>query len=349
MIDPVTSLDRSHGHCGAARICFRHWIRLALNHCLTMALIDFYQLAVLHKLSRYYGSVLSEPSHPPPMSAAEPPASLSSSVRFDQTTQVEPKTPQHNHHDIPSARYSTPIAAGTSVLSKLRVDGNQTTKYNSRKYEQYIIEDFERHRVFVDIDVIMKHVLRVPDNWEELWGPTIRRIKRTRSFSQAFWGYVRLCGTHGVREERFYKPLVDMTNAILNISESSDHTKPRTPQRYLRNDPMDVHCGVMKNLCPDVVAVHNERFNALQPDEKVDKQLHFSSLTWAQPLQVLEVKPSDNALVDGSCMPRLKVDGESINTSRGVLLKLTENRTRSARPPRARSHAVTAPEEEEGG
>ena len=38
---------------------------------------------------------------------------------------------------------------------------------------------------------------------------------------------------------------------------------------------------------------------------------------------MLEVKPWDSALVDGSCMPRLKVNGKPATTSSGVLSQLT--------------------------
>ena len=293
---------------------------MALRHCPAMALIDFYQLAVLHKLSCDNGSILSEPSHPLPMPATKFSAFLSSSVRFDPTTRFEPKTPQHKRDATRSAPFSTPISHGTSILPKLRPDTDKTIKYDCAKYEQYIVQDFERHRVFVDIDVFMKHVLRVPEGWRELWGETIGQIKRNKNFAKARVDYTGLCDTRGVEEQKFYKPLVGMTNAILGICTLSDAVAPRTPQRYLRNDPRNVLCGKMKDLRPDIVAVHRTSLSHIYPDERQEKQLHFSNLTWAQPLQVLEVKPWDNALVDGSCMPRLKVNGELVGTFHGMLL-----------------------------
>ena len=284
-----------------------------------MALIDFYQLAVLHKLSRDNGAVFSKPSNPPPMPATRSSARLSSTI--NPTTQLEPKTPQHDRDVTHSTRFSTPISVGTAILRKVEADTDQTIKYNREKYEQYIAQDFERHRVFVDIDVFMKHVLHVPDNWEELWGRTIRQIKRDRDFAKAIWDYTRQCGTQGVQEVTFYNPLVHIANTILKISESSssDFTKPLTPQRYLRNDPRNIQCGMMKDLSPDLVAVHQESLKSFQPDEKDENKLQRSNITWAQPLQVLEVKPWDSALVDGSCMSMLKVNGELAGASRGVL------------------------------
>jgi len=189
----------------------------------------------------------------------------------------------------------------------------QPPKLKSSKYEEYITQDFERHRVFVDIDVFMKHVLHVPDNWRELWGPDIGGIKRNMTFWLAFSEYCSQCTIQGAGETGFYKPLVDMANAILDFAadDSSDESiKPRTPQRYLRNDPKTISCGVIDGLSPDIVAVHRDFLGDDGSGKPPD-----SGLTWAQPLQALEVKLSDGALVDGSCMPRLKVNGERATTS----------------------------------
>ena len=56
-----------------------------------------------------------------------------------------------------------------------------------------------------------------------------------------------------------------------------------------------------KSLSPDLVLLHGNR---PCPDSEVN------SIHLANPLQVLEVKPYDNALCDGSTIPRLYSDGE---------------------------------------
>ncbi|KAF9642206.1 hypothetical protein BDM02DRAFT_3193691, partial [Thelephora ganbajun] len=226
--------------------------------------------------------------------------------------QFMPKTPERKHDPIHPVLGSTPLAVGTSIMQKLQPDANKPQKYDSAKYEQYIVQDFERHRVFVDIDIFMKHVLHIPENWKELWGRTIRRIKRDGVFSTAHWDYSRQCGTRGVQEWRFYKPLVDMGNAILDfaVSSSDDSVKPQTLLRYLRNDPKRVSCGMINDLSPDVVAVHNGFLQHICLGEWNERHLRETNLTWAQPLQALEIKPWDSALVSGSCMPRLKVNGQ---------------------------------------
>ena len=216
-----------------------------------MALVDFYQLAVLYKLSRRDAGILSDRSHPPPMSATTPSSSRSPSVESDQadsllpSTQFGLETPKRKRNATHPAPNPTPISVGTSILQKLSPDTDEVRKYDIAKYEQYIVQDFERHRVFVDIDFFMKHVLHVPEDWKELWSRTIRRIKRDSVFSTAHWDYSRQCGTQGVQEWRFYKPLVDMGNAILDFSESSPDksVRPQTTQRYLRNDPRKILCG----------------------------------------------------------------------------------------------------------
>ena len=323
-IDPVTNLGASHGSPRNHSHPFRHHLTLisvALNRCPDMALVDFHQLAVLYNLSRDAG-VLSNRSHPPPMSTPSSPPSPP--VDSGQTAssifppiQSGLKTPERKPDAARSVPDPTPLTIGSSILHKLQPDTNQAPKYDITKCEQYIIQDFERHRVFVDIEVFMKRVLHVPENWKKLWGPTIRRIKQDAPFSIAHLNYTHKCETRGIEECEFYGPLVDMGNAILDVSSTAKSprnnnksTKPRTPQSYLVNDPQKVLCGVMNNLSPDIVAVHKHLLSRILPEEREKQYLKKSILTWAQPLHALEVKPWDNALVDGSCMPRLKVDGE---------------------------------------
>jgi len=295
-----------------------------------MVLVDFYQLAVLHKLSHGGAGDLFDCPDPPTMPAATQSSSRLPAVETDQPhsifplpTPPVPRTPKRKHSAIQSTPNLTPTTRGTSVLQRLRHAADETKKYDSSKYEEYIVQDFERHRVFVDIDVFMKHVLHVPDNWKDLWGETIRQIERDAAFSISYMDYSIQCSTSGAEETRFYKPLVDMTNAILDFSANrseNESVKPKTPQRYLRNDPRNVLCGVMNDLSPDIIAVHDEFLPKMRLGELGEWHLKKTNLTWAQPLQALEVKPSDGALVDGSCMPRLKVNGEHVATSRDDIL-----------------------------
>ena len=303
-----------------------------------MALIDFHQLAVLYNLSRHHGGILSKRSYPSHMSATisisssssvefveTGSLSSSSSVEFVETglstsaaTKLKPKPLKCEPDVTLAAPTSTPITAGTSILRKLAPDIDEAPKYDSAKYEKYIYQDFKRHRVFVGIEPFMKSVLHVPEDWEREWGPTIELIKRNPKFVAAHLEYDNRCKARGGREDEFYKPLVDMGNAILDFTDSpsSDQcVKPTIRQRYLRNDPRGVLGGVMNSLSPDLVAVHREFLSHISPQERESNCLSTSNLTWAQPLQVLEVKPWGNALTDGSGMPRLKVNGERATTS----------------------------------
>jgi len=293
-----------------------------------MALVGFYQLAVLYNLSRGDVGVPPNRSHPPPMSTTSSSGSRSPTAESGQpysplssTTQFGLKTPKRKPNATRPVPDPTPIALGTSVLQKLQLDTDEDQTYDIDKYEQFITQDFQRHRVFVGIDVFMTHVLPVPENWKALWGRTIRQIKRDATFSTARWDYYRQCATRGVKESNFYGPLVDMGNAILDVSKNSNtvSVRPQTPQLYLRNDPKKVLCGVMTDLSPDIVAVHDGFLPHIRSGERDGRRLEQSNLTWAQPLQALEVKPWDGALIDGSCMPRLKVNGTPATTSRDVL------------------------------
>ena len=293
-----------------------------------MALIDFFQLAVLFKLSCGDVGVFSNPSHPPPMPATKPPSSSFPPGErgrinsFISPSVQPPPRPQERKHDAThSAPNPTPPSVGTSTLPKLSLDTYQVSKYDSTRYEQYTAQDFEHHRVFIDIDVFMERVLHVPENWREVWGPAIKKIKLDKAFSSAGSNYSRQCKIEGF-EKRFYKPLVDMANAILRCSESSlgDCVKPRTYQRYLVNDPQRLSGGIMNDLSPDIVAVHHDFLPHLRPEELKQQEIQRTNISWAHPLQVLEVKPSGGALVDGSCMPRLMVNGKPVKTSCDVVL-----------------------------
>ena len=249
-----------------------------------MALVDFCQLATLYKLARSYEEFLSDNPPSPPMSPHKP-----------------------------YTRGVTPPTCGTSVMHKLGPESSEPKKRTSSKCEEYITQDFNEHRVFVDMEVFMKHALHVPDNWKELWGSTIETVKSDQTFKKSLSQYLLRCDSSSVTEPNFYDPLVNIANAIFSVTESSDSdeaVRPKTRLRYLRNDPKKILGGMMPGLSPDIVAVHADFFDHLDEEERNEKWLGTSNLTWAQPLQVLEVKPWNSALINGSCMPRLAVDGE---------------------------------------
>ena len=109
-----------------------------------------------------------------------------------------------------------------------------------------------------------------------------------------------------------------MGNVILSFSEpSSDDTiKPQISQRHLTNDPK----RVMKNIPPDIVAVRDGFLLHILSGEDEEWHLEDPNLTPAQPFQMQEAKPQGDALVDGSWMPRLKIDGKSATGSRDNIL-----------------------------
>ena len=287
-----------------------------------MALVDFFQLALLHKLCHGDVGVPSDHTYPSPMprnkrrrSPSPVPQPGLTDTLLSLSAQLPPKTPHHNRINH-SVACTTPIAIGTAMMAKIKPDTNKHKKYDSATYEQYIIKDLEHHRVFVDIDVFMKYVLHVPDDWKKVWGPIIEHIKRTGPFLAAHQDFTGQCDSQGVDEKDLYQPLVNMNNEILKVSESlkDESVKPAFGLRYFRNDPKQIVQGVMNNLSPDVVAVHKDFLPYLDRKDVKEWHLKKTNLTWANPLQTLEVKPFDAALVDGSHMPRLKVNGKSAAT-----------------------------------
>ena len=418
--------DRSRDKLGRVHgsLCFKSPTRFA-----TMALVDFYQLAVLYNLSRGDAGVLPNCSDPPymfpaataPLSAVEPnplplfstrppgvtPSALSTrppvvmakprpcyemsvqssfcdsphssaskrgppSLLSKRPPPAKPKPlpvsptiplsaiePDQVDFPVPPSKFKlqtpersieapvphpTPVAVGTAIKSRLQPDTDEPEDRRSSKFEDYISQDFDNHRIFVDIEVFMKSVLHVPENWRKLWGPTIDRIKCHPVFTASHLDYIEKCGKPSTLESEFYDPLVRMGNAILDFSKQKGDppTKPITPQRYLRNDHKKISGGVINKLCPDIVTVHEGLLDNIE--DKKSNGLEQSALTWANTLQVLELKHRDGALVDGCSMPRLKVNGKPATSSDNDF-RLMRNRTRPKGLPHLPTHAVTAPGE----
>lgn len=188
----------------------------------------------------------------------------------------------------PSATRSltpNPIPYGSSFLQTLEPEQPDHSISTCEK----CIQDFEHHRVFVDVEVFMKHVLHVPDNWTKVWGRTIRAIKRNDAFSAALCEYNSRCETKRALESNFYGPLVAMVNAVSDFVTGPLSVKvvePKALPPRPGNGPGTVPGGVLSELSPDLATIR------------------------PHPLQMLEVEPTSGLLVDGSLMPRLKVNGK---------------------------------------
>jgi hypothetical protein len=280
-----------------------------------MVLIDFHQLAVLYKLARCDGGTNSCRSSPPPMPVPVPSKPQSRAVKheFLVPSVPIPKTPERNPLiPLPSVN-QTPCSRGSAAIHKLGSGPERPKKRTSSKYEEYITQDFDRHRVFIEIEAFMKRALHVPDDWKEQWSSTIDKVKRDHRFVQFQMKYTALCQDPDVDEEAFYQPLVGMVNSIYKVTEdkrSDRSVQPKTSLRYIRNAPRRVLGGIMPELSPDIVAVKKGFTRHLPGAARTLCVDSDSNITWAQPMQVLEVKPSNKTLINGSQMPRLKVDGE---------------------------------------
>ena len=363
-----------------------------------MALVNFHQLVVLHKLAWGDVGVPSSFPCPPPMPTATPMPPPSTLVGNSRSRTSFPIPAGHRSTTINRSlistprltRQNTPQSLGSSVRQKMEPTTGCNRKYSSRDYKRFIEQDLWHHRVFVGMEDFMKHVLHIPDDWMMQWGPIIEEIKANKPFEVHHGSYHAQCETQGSQETNFYEPLVNMVNAILQVTQKSTEqsVKPVTPQRYVRNDPKKIMCGILDEagLSPDIVAVNeslvhlseeeegeklevetdteeegpenddvekrgvgfdgfrktdlemDDVVNAEKPDlemsgvekgivgksgQKKDQvtksRLIKRNLTWAQPLQVLEVKPFDCTPVDGLAMPRLMRNGTPIRNSGNAL------------------------------
>ena len=272
-----------------------------------MALFDLYQLAVLYNLRRFDAGFSPNHSHPSPMSGTTPSHPSPTKTRDHSSLPppappILPRTPKRP--GTITLPVLTPISRGSSVKQKQDGDTDLVIKHNRDEYEAYIREDLSC-RVFVDYEVFMRYVLHVPKDWKIEWKPALDKIKADANFKKHHEDYRRLCNINGaVGEKRFYKPLMDTANAVLDVLSRSEFDGIPTGKRqyYHINDPNHIKGGVMnkRGLSPDLVVLKKGR-----PGPGKMESIH-----WANPLHVLEVKPDDNAICDGTCIPRLVVDGE---------------------------------------
>ena len=269
-----------------------------------MALFDLHQLAVLYNLRRFDAGILLNHSLHPPMSPTTHRSSPNKANSLPlPASALPPKTPQQKRVST-IVLGSTPLSRGSSIKRNQDIDTDRAEKYNREDYEDYIREDLGS-RVFVDYEVFMEYVLHVPVDWNTKWRSAIDAVIADANFKDYHKEYCGLCGKGGTVEKNFYPPLVAMANAVLGVLSKSqfDGIPSGELQYYHVNDPNRVSGGVMNKsgLSPDLVLLHKNR-----PRPENEESIH-----WANPLHVLEVKPSGSAICDGENMPRLVVNGKS--------------------------------------
>ena len=206
----------------------------------------------------------------------------------------------------PNVTFNT---SGTAAREEQAGDAGRDEGYNRGDYDQYIREDLHS-RVFVDFEAFIKSALHVPHDWKTAWGPAIEAVKEDQNFKRNHEKYRQECDGTGSHELTFLDPFVGTANAVLDILYKSKFDRiSGTPKYYRVNDPKRIYGGVTSkfNLSPDLVVLRED----CEPPEA--KNLH-----WANPLHVLEFKPYDGAICDGTKLPRLLVDGKpAMNLFRG--------------------------------
>ena len=286
-----------------------------------MALVDFYQLAALHKLGRLDPGLpsihsrclyMSDASGPPlPSPSAEPDGAHPS---LPLSTQPQPKTPERNRSAVRLVPDVTPLSCGSSIRQRQEGDTDRVEGYDRDDYEECIHEDL-KSRVFVDFEVFMKSVLHVPEDWKTQWKSVMKAVETDPEFKQHYEEYRKYCDDWAAREASFYEPLAKMANAVLDVLSRSESSEivgidSGIPQTYLVNNTRKLQGGIFNkaNLSPDLIVLHKDC------DHMSD------SLHWANALHVLEVKPYGNTICDGRGMPKLVVDGEHVTRSSYIRL-----------------------------
>ena len=224
-----------------------------------------------------------------------------------------------------------------------RVDG-----YKRSDCDDYIREGLNS-RVFVDFEVFLKAVLHVPHDWRTLWGPAIEAVKADEKFIGHHEKYYGLCGKRGTVAMSSYAPLTETANAVIDVLYRNEFGGISGSLQHSHvNDPKRLQGGVMNwaNLSPNLVVLHkdctapedsktkdkksNNTNNTrtkdpgpedtnpgdIRPKDARPKDIKPSGgLHWANALHILEVKPYDSAICDGTTIPRLIVDGQHVSSS----------------------------------
>jgi len=275
-----------------------------------MALVDFYQLAALHKLRWVDPGFSSTHSHPLCMSASpsvepdEVPPSLPSPV------QPRLKPPERSRDAVLPVSGVTPLSHGSSIRQNQEGNTDRVEGYQRDDYEEYVDEDL-KYRVFVDFEVFMKTVLHVPEDWNSQWKEVMEVVEADPEFRKHYTKYRGYCDDRISQEALFYEPLAEMANAVLDVWSRSESrgTDRGMPQIYRVNSTTKLQGGIFNkaNLSPDLVVLHKDCVP--KPD----------TLHWANALHVLEVKPHGGAICDGKGMPKLVVNGEYTTSSSWIL------------------------------
>ena len=282
-----------------------------------MALVDFYQLATLHKLSRADPGFSSTRSRPLCMSETPPPHSPSPSVEPDGVRSSPSPSIQPQHETLERNRSAVRTVPGVTPPSHGSSIRDQVDSYDYDDYEDYVREDL-RSRVFVDFEVFMEYVLHVPKDWSTQWESVIETIKVDPTFLGNLEGYRECCNNRTSLEESFYEPLAGMANAVLNVLSlpecgGIDGIESGIPQTYHVNSQKKHQGGVFNkaNPSPDLVVFH-KKCDTTEPN----------NLHWANALQVLKIESHGNAICNGEDMPKLVVGGERATVSSRILLQL---------------------------
>jgi len=204
----------------------------------------------------------------------------------------------------------TPQSHESSVRQRQEGETDRVDNRNRDDYEEYIQGDL-KNRVFVDYEVFMECVLRVPRDWRTKWKSVIKAVRVDPRFQSYHKEYCKHCNGSALPEVSFYEPLAKTATAVLDVLSQSglDGVNAGIPQSYHVNNPRKLQGGSSNksSLYPDQVVLHGKCTNT-------------NGLHWANALHVLEIKPHDGAICDGEAMPRWIVDGEHATSSSCVQL-----------------------------
>jgi hypothetical protein len=106
-------------------------------------------------------------------------------------------------------------SSGSNLPSRSSDSYEFEDDYSNSDHYEYFHRDLNS-RVFIDIEVFMKTILRAHEDWKIRWGPTIGAVKTNQNFKTYYEAYCRKCEEGGIPEKQFYELFAKATSAVID-------------------------------------------------------------------------------------------------------------------------------------
>ena len=123
--------------------------------------------------------------------------------------------PDHSApHDAPD-----PTTFDSSTRKGQEDDPDSVKECEREEYDN-VYQDLGS-QVFIDFEVFLQSVLRIPHHWKTSWGPAIEGVKVDQEFSTHHREYRRQCRGYGSVGQSFSDVLMKIANSVTDVMSAS--------------------------------------------------------------------------------------------------------------------------------